>query len=135
MPVSHPRRRRFPLLAPSSFDPLVFVFLSLVFPMGNVVTFQSLWKPGRIEMGTHPLPILSLSPLFSTVARRCSSRCLSSSRIRLVFFLPSSLSLSLLVPRSCRSRSHLSLIRPACQPALSFSSLFSPFPLPVARSR
>lgn len=60
MPVSHPRRRRFPLLAPFSFDPLVFVFLSLVFPMGNVVTFQSLWKPGRIEMGIHPLPILSL---------------------------------------------------------------------------
>lgn len=45
----------------------------------------------------------------------------------------SSPSLSLFVPRS---RSHLSLIRPACQPALSSSSsLFSPFSLPVARSR
>lgn len=70
--------------------------------------------------------------LFSPfLLRRCSSRCLSSSRIRLVFFLP--FSLSLFVPRS---RSHLSLIRPACQPALSSSSsLFSPFSLPVARSR
>ena len=91
-------------------------------------------ETGPNRDGNSPPPY-SLSPLFSTVARRCSSRCLSSSRIRLVFFLPSSLSLSLLVPRSCRSRSHLSLIRPACQPALSFSSLFSPFPLPVARSR
>ena len=129
MPVSHPRRRRFPLLAPSSFDPLVFVFLSLVFPMGNVVTFQSLWKPGRIEMGTHPLPILSLPyflPWPAGVPLAASLRHVFDSYSS---SLPLSLSLSL------RSRSHLSLIRPACQPALSFSSLFSPFPLPVARSR
>ena len=51
-------------------------------------------ETGPNRDGNSPPPY-SLSPLFSTVARRCSSRCLSSSRIRLVFFLPSSLSLSL----------------------------------------
>lgn len=65
-------------------------------------------------------PVFLSLPLFVTYSTR---------------ILPPFLSLSLFVPRSCRSRSHLSLIRPACQPALSFSSLFSPFPLPVARSR
>lgn len=95
VPVSHPRR--FPLPPPSSFDPRVFVFLSLVFPMGNVVTFQSLWKPGRIEMGTHPLPILPFPtppvflslPLFVTYSTRILPPLLSlfSFRDRAPIFL------------------------------------------------
>lgn len=86
-----------PFSPPSSFDPRVFVFLSLVFPMGNVVTFQSLWKPGRIEMGTHPLPILPFPtppvflslPLFVTYSTRILPPLLSlfSFRDRAPIFL------------------------------------------------
>lgn len=91
------RTRDASLSPPSSFDPRVFVFLSLVFPMGNVVTFQSLWKPGRIEMGTHPLPILPFPtppvflslPLFVTYSTRILPPLLSlfSFRDRAPIFL------------------------------------------------
>ena len=92
-----------------SFFPIplsVFVFLSgCIFPMGNVVTFQSLWKPGRIEMETHPSPIdlLHVRPSFSL--NRCFRRAFSSSP-------PLSLSLYLLCVHDRARAFHLSLIQP-----------------------
>lgn len=62
-----------PVVHPLPFLPPCHPFLSAVFPMGNVVTYRSSWKPAPIEMETQPwdaLPVLFLFLSFSDVALR-----------------------------------------------------------------
>lgn len=62
--------------SPSSLLSVRHPFLSAVFPMGNVVTYRSSWKPAPIEMETQPWD--ALRPLsFSRFPRHRFSPSLS----------------------------------------------------------
>lgn len=122
VPVSHPRR--FPLPPFLLRSPRIRLSFARL-PHGQRGHVPVAMETGPNRDGNSPPPYSPLS--YSAGVPLAAS-------LRHVFdSYSSSPSLSLFVPRS---RSHLSLIRPACQPALSSSSsLFSPFSLPVARSR
>lgn len=57
-----PRHSRVPSF--TLFPPVCHPFLSAVFPMGNVVTYRSSWKPAPIEMETQPWDALRPLPPF-----------------------------------------------------------------------
>lgn len=83
MTLSLVSRRAFPTFHP---------FLSAVFPMGNVVTYRSSWKPAPIEMETQPARSpLSLSlRIISFASSPSFSFCLSLSTSSLFVLRPPS---------------------------------------------
>lgn len=84
VPVSHPRRFALPPLPPS-----IPAYSSFFRSSSPWATWSRSSRYGNRAESRWELTPSLFSPF---LLRRCSSRCLSSSRIRLVFFLPFSLS-------------------------------------------
>lgn len=84
VPVSHPRRFPLPPLPPS-----IPAYSSFFRSSSPWATWSRSSRYGNRAESRWELTPSLFSPF---LLRRCSSRCLSSSRIRLVFFLPFSLS-------------------------------------------
>lgn len=113
-------------------------FLSAVFPMGNVVTYRSSWKPAPIEMETQPwdahrLLSLSLSPplysasptsLFALHPSPATPTCQRVFASRSLSVVP-----KLSLAPSC------SFLPPGAASLSSSSEILSPTRFPVARSR